>query len=199
MIRKGCSTVTMDDVAREAELSKATLYKYFPGKGQLVFEILVHFFEDIRTLLGEVQAGPGAPLEKFRRSLQTIMDFQREKENISRVLLTDESICKIFRVFSGQPAKAGSASQRKLLNILRQKRREVLETGAALIEEGIAAGAFRRVDVPAAVVFVDALLQGYDHYRAWFGPDGDASVEIDVLLDFVLRGIGGPASGNKET
>lgn len=38
---KGYTTATMDDVAKEAEFSKRTLYVYFNSKEQLYFEIMI--------------------------------------------------------------------------------------------------------------------------------------------------------------
>ncbi len=39
--KKGYSQATMDDVAKEAEFSKRTLYVYFNSKEQLHFEIMI--------------------------------------------------------------------------------------------------------------------------------------------------------------
>ena len=47
IIRRGLNAVTMDDVAREAQFSKATLYRYFRDKGELIFEILIHYYDEI--------------------------------------------------------------------------------------------------------------------------------------------------------
>ncbi|MFK7951941.1 MAG: TetR/AcrR family transcriptional regulator [Ekhidna sp.] len=41
----GIRSVTMDDVARDASMSKKTLYQYFDNKDTLVFEVALNHFE----------------------------------------------------------------------------------------------------------------------------------------------------------
>lgn len=44
-IRYGIRSVTMDDVARDASMSKKTLYQYFDNKDSLVLEVAMNHFE----------------------------------------------------------------------------------------------------------------------------------------------------------
>lgn len=191
ILRKGYSATTMDDVAREAQFSKATLYKYVPGKGFLLFEIMGHYFDEIRNRMAEILAGPGTAGEKLRLSIRMILLYQEDKENITRVLWMDNAMLKLVHVFSASPGKAGSttAADRKMLGLLQQKSREFTEMGVRLIEEGIAAGEFRRIDSGSAVAFIEAVLQGYAHNRFWLG---EAAIKIgaaDHLTRFILEGI----------
>jgi AcrR family transcriptional regulator len=190
IIRKGYSAMTMDDVAREAQYSKATLYKYFPSKGELVFEILIHFFEDIRRKLEEIQAEGGPALEKLRKSVRMIIEFNASKENISRVLLADRGILKILRVLAPGQGGPAAPADRRLAGLLRQKRREASEKGAEILEEGVAAGEFRPMDARAALAFIDAALMGFAHNRTWFDRGTDTGLSADMLFDFIVHGIG---------
>lgn len=200
ILRKGYSATTMDDVAREAQFSKATLYKYVPGKGALLFEILGHYFEEVRNGMAGILAETASAGEKLRRSIRMILEYNEEKENITRVLWMDDSMLKFMRVFASSSGKPGpaSATDKKMIAGLHQKRLEVVEVGAKMIEEGMAAGEFRRMDARAALSFVDAVIQGYAHNRFW---QGDASATPDVAGDlarFILEGIRNPERPVKE-
>jgi AcrR family transcriptional regulator len=200
ILRKGYNATTMDDVAREAQFSKATLYKYVPGKGILLFEIMGHYFDEIRDRMAEILAGPGTAREKLRLSIRMILQYNEDKKNITRVLWMDNTILKFIRVFAASSGKPGPApaADRKMLALLRQKKREVTEVGAKILEEGVAAGEFRRLDTLAALSFLDAVLQGYAHNRFW---QGDAPVTpgaADELTRFIIEGIRNPERPVKE-
>jgi len=200
ILRKGYSATTMDDVAREAQFSKATLYKYVPGKGVLLFEIMGHYFDEVRDRMAGILAGPGSAGEKLRLSIRMILQYNEDKKNITRVLWMDNSMLKIMRAFAASPGKSGQApaADRKMLALLQQKKREASEVGAKLLEEGVAAGEFRRLDTRSALSFIDAVLQGYAHNSFW---QGDAPVTpgaADDLTRFILEGIRNPERPRKE-
>jgi len=200
ILRKGYSATTMDDVAREAQFSKATLYKYVPGKGVLLFEIMGHYFDEIRDLMAGILAGPGSAGEKLRLSIRMILLYQEEKENITRVLWMDNAMLKFMRAFAASSGKSGQApaADRKMLGLLQRKSREFTEMGVRLIEEGIAAGEFRRMDSRNAVAFIEAVLQGYAHNRLWLGEAAIKTGAADLLTRFILEGIRNPERPVKE-
>src|SRR4030065_51776 len=74
ILRKGFSALTMDDVAREAQLSKATIYKYVAGKGVLIFEIMGHNFDDIRDRVAGIVDGPGTAGEKLGQGVPAVRE-----------------------------------------------------------------------------------------------------------------------------
>jgi AcrR family transcriptional regulator len=200
ILRQGFSATTMDDVAREAQFSKATLYKYVPGKGVLLFEIMGHYFDEVRSGLAGIQAGPENAGEKLRLAIRMILQYDEDKKNITRVLWMDNAMLKLMHVFAASTGKSGpaTATDRKMISMLRQKRLEVTEVGAKILEEGVAAGEFRSMDTRAALSFIEAVLQGYAHIRFW---QGDAPVTPDAadgLTRFILEGIRNPERAVKE-
>jgi AcrR family transcriptional regulator len=200
ILRKGYSATTMDDVAREAQFSKATLYKYVPGKGVLLFEIMGHYFDEVRDRMTGILAGPGTASEKLRLSIRMILQYNEDKKNITRVLWMDNSMLKFMRAFAVSSGKSGQApaADRKMLALLQQKKREASEVGAKLLEEGVAAGEFRRLDTRSALSFIDAVLQGYAHNSFWQGDAPAAPGVADDLTRFILEGIRSPERPVKE-
>ncbi len=86
IVRKGYSATTMDDVAREARLSKATIYKYIPGKGVLLFEILTHYFDALLAKTEAIASGPGTATERLRSVLLLALRESASMRSLNRVL-----------------------------------------------------------------------------------------------------------------
>ncbi len=199
IIRKGYSATTMDDVSREAQFSKATVYKYFPSKGELVFEIMVHYFDDVVVKLEAIRNEKIDAREKLRRSILMALEFYEEKRNISRVLTMDSRTLKFLRILAADYPKAASPSDKKAVQTLMEKRREVQKAAAGILEEGIASGEFRRIDSMAAVNFIDAVVHGYAHGLFWVNGTRDIGETANVIFGFVLNGIKEPGKAGKET
>jgi AcrR family transcriptional regulator len=200
IVRKGYSALTMDDVAREAELSKATVYKYVAGKGPLFFEILGHSFDEIRGQILKIVDSAGSAGDKLGRLVRVVLKSTEDAKRVNRVLLMDKAMLKLMRVFVPPPGKAGSSLQadRKMLAMLRQKRQELVDAAARILEEGIGSGEFRRMDAGQAAAFIEAVLQGYTHLMFW---EGDAPLSPgapDFLTRFILEGIRSPEQSGKE-
>ncbi len=190
ILRKGISATTMDDVAQAARLSKATLYRYFKGKGDLLFEIIVHYYDEIQQRLQAILDSPGRrAIDKLKASIRAVLAYQEENENIARVILMDPSVLKLMRVFVDEEARARSASGRRFLQMLKTRRQDVMDTGIRLIGLGVESGEFRDLDVPAAVQFLEAVLQGFIHNRVLFEKDLSIDDLTETIAGFVLRGI----------
>jgi len=79
---KGYDASTMDDVAREAEFSKRTVYLYFNSKEQIYFEIMTRGYRRLITCLEEdmqelrAMGAPGA-IEEIQQMGRTFYRFSR--------------------------------------------------------------------------------------------------------------------------
>ena len=190
ILRRGIPATTMDDVARAARLSKATLYRYFKSKGDLLFEIIVHYYDEVQRKLQAVLDGPERrAVDKLKASIRAVLAYQEENENIARVIIMDPSVLKLMRVFVDEEARARSAADRRFLQMMKIRRQDVLNTGTRLIALGIASGEFRDLDVPSAVLFLEAVLQGSIHGRILFEKTGSIDELTEMIAGFVLRGI----------
>ncbi|WP_425802848.1 TetR/AcrR family transcriptional regulator [Desulfitobacterium sp. Sab5] len=74
---KGYDLATMDDVAKEAEFSKRTIYVYFNSKEQIYFEIMIRGYklliEMLKDALHTEQAGNA--IEKMKQMVATLYRF----------------------------------------------------------------------------------------------------------------------------
>jgi len=189
ILRRGYQAATVDDIAREAQFSKATLYKYFRTKGEIVLEILLHFFDDIERELDRILHENLDPREKLRRAIRAILAFHEERKNISRVIFLEKSMSRVLRLFMTAAARQASREDRKFLSLLRARRKRAVDKAAAILSEGIQAGVFRPFDVAEAWGFIDAVLQGITHETFWL----DRPLRLDDAVDnihlFILQGI----------
>jgi len=165
---KGFQLTTMDDIAEAAGITKRTLYRYFPSKEQLLYDIHDTFTD--RSLL------PGNPedhedvVAEFRalvqRHIEVVTDHQKE-----------------IGVFF-EERKHLSGDQARLIG----RRRDAYERYAvSVVEFGIAGGDF--IDLsprPVAQAILGALTETY----RWYTPAGRLTpTEIAAAyLDIFLRG-----------
>jgi AcrR family transcriptional regulator len=200
ILRKGYSALTMDDVAREAQLSKATIYKYVPGKGALLSEILGHSVDEIRDRVAAVADGPGTAAEKLGGIVHAFLQSHEDQRHFHRVLWMDKAMFKLMRVFAPPPGKAGTQApgDRKMLAMLMQKRQELVVLAIRVLEEGVASGEFRSLDTRQAADFIEAVLQGYTHMRIWEGDAPLPAAASERLTRFIIEGIRNPERSGKE-
>jgi AcrR family transcriptional regulator len=107
---KGYSSATMDDVAREAQFSKRTLYMYFNSKEQIQFEIMAKGYRLFLELLNSEADTFNSlePLEgikalfllfhKFSRTyphhFRAIMEYQTKEDDFIQTLSTEATDSK---------------------------------------------------------------------------------------------------------
>ncbi|MDH4270480.1 MAG: TetR/AcrR family transcriptional regulator [Candidatus Aminicenantes bacterium] len=189
IVRKGYNVMTMDDVAREAQLSKATLYHYFRSKGELTLEILGHFFEEINEEVQKISLLPLSAKERLKKGIRFYLQFHQEKENISRMLITDRSFIEKMKIFVTEEKKLTSDTDRRFITKMKTRRKDILDQVAGFLRDGVADGEFRKIDVSAAVTFLESLLQGYCHVRYWHERPYSVREATEIIHGFFLQGI----------
>ena len=142
--------VTLDEVARVADVGKGTIYLYFSDKDDLFFQTAVAGFEDMCGLL-HANATDGVPVrEGLVRTCETISGFFRKRRPLFRLILAQ-----------GERAleRGGSLRQRWL-----ERRKQMVAAVAAVVGRGIAEGEIRS-GLPAEVLA--EYLLGMVRTRAW--------------------------------
>ncbi|MDF3072453.1 MAG: TetR-family transcriptional regulator [Alphaproteobacteria bacterium] len=65
-VRQGYLRTSVDEIARQAGISKGGIYFHFPDKADIVHELLMNTIELYRDLLGELRDRSKPPLERLR-------------------------------------------------------------------------------------------------------------------------------------
>jgi AcrR family transcriptional regulator len=189
ILHKGLSGLTMDDVAREAEFSKPTLYHYFRSKGELVLEILANFFDEFDQAIHTITAHRQSASQKLKQGIHFFLQFNQQKENISRMLMMDRAFQEKVSIFVTAEPKVASETDRKFIAAMKAKRRDILDSVALILKEGVASGEFRRIDIPSAVTFFESSLMGYCHLRIWHEHPYSVKAATEIIHGYFLQGI----------
>lgn len=184
IIQKGYTAMTMDDVARGACLSKATLYKYIPSKDRILFEIACRYLNEEETKFRQVvDSGTGAA-EKLRAIIAEMLHFHRKKRNIGRMLMLDRVTLKFLRRIYEGDGKTGNEYVQRDIAFLKRKNLGIMKLVARIVEEGVVSGEFRPVDPMETVYFLNSFLVGIDHTWLWGG--GMINLPEDELLEKIF-------------
>lgn len=93
----GVSSTTMEDVAREAGVGRATLYRHFSNQQSLLSAIITREMAAIRCLL-EAAMPQGLPCEDYLVEGAVIILRETRKRGLSEILFSDESSGSISRM-----------------------------------------------------------------------------------------------------
>lgn len=129
---KGYDLATMDDVAKEAEFSKRTVYVYFNSKEQIYFEIMVRGYKILLKMLEEAslrQENLNA-IDRLELISKTIYQFNIEYPNYFNAIMSYETGEKDFVV--GIPDSSREecyALGEKLLEYIKSALKDGVEEG----------------------------------------------------------------------
>lgn len=164
---KGAQAATMDDVAEAAEVSKGTLYLYFPSKDDLVVALAHRPLDAVLARFDGIDAEGLDGLALLRRLVAAHQETQHAHAAQMRVAIG--SIC------TGPPPVAAATSQRDYGDRVRRLRQHYL----AAIQRGIADGSIRADVDPeevgaalwAGMFGANFIRMNADRYQATVGED----------------------------
>lgn len=91
--KKGVSETTMEDIAKDAELSKGTLYLYFKNKDVLLFEIVKQKLENLKKKLVKAYDENISGLENMNKIKLAYIDFVNKDHNhLKSIVYFDKNI-----------------------------------------------------------------------------------------------------------
>ncbi len=176
--RRGVAAARMEEVAARAQVSKATLYRFFENKQQLLLAALIASYdEDIRVAFQKVGPAPDP-----RRELD------QHLEGLVRVLEHATPGMRVFyQVWSA--LAEDQASRRQLDAFMRSFHAERNRELAQLLRRGQLVGVFRTGVSPEVVAqSVNALVDGYC-YWATFDPASATPDALRACFDTLVRGV----------
>lgn len=90
---KGYEKASMDEVAREAEYSKRTVYIYFNSKEQIYFEIMMRGYNLLTRMIEEnlTDKNPQSAVEELQCIFFTFFRFSREHKEYFKAIMEYET------------------------------------------------------------------------------------------------------------
>lgn len=184
--KNGVEKVSMDDVAREAEFTKRTIYRYFTCKEDLIFAILLKGNERLLELIkGKCQQGANG-FEKARLSSYAYYEYYCRHPYIAQ-------LANIKGYIKAPSSAAIMPYQKKFMDSDRILFKELV----GLFEEGKADGSIRSdfdisklalTSVFLTVGFFQLFSQSGANFTKHFGLDKEDFVKSTIeLLSEMLR------------
>lgn len=133
---KGYSTSTMDDVAKEAEFSKRTVYVYFNSKEQLYFEIMIRGWKLLNTMLEEELSKllVGNSLQRLGQIGTTLFTFSQLQPNYFEAIMEYETSERDFeKGITNQSREECYAEGEKIFRLL-----------MTILQQGVEEGSIRK-------------------------------------------------------
>jgi TetR/AcrR family acrAB operon transcriptional repressor len=173
--RQGYAATTLEDIAREAAVTRGAIYWHFGGKAELYQALMGERFGPANALLGQILADDEPPLVKLRLLLVRTLEYLEEDADYRAVLeLT------LFKSEATPDLAAGMAAKAHATRALR-------DSLAQIVCAGIAAGTIRPgVEPDAAALAAVGLLNGVA--ATWlldpaaFSPRAQAAPIADAFL-----------------
>jgi AcrR family transcriptional regulator len=159
----GYRQTTLEDIARHAGVAKASMYRYFENKQELLTKIFVKVADALDQDIQPLLAAPLTPEEKLRRMIQDLL--RTIGENVA-----------LYTVFYSEEADLPPRLRTEVTEV----RQRFVANLERLINDGVRKGAFRQVDaklVAYAIVGMCAWM------HKWYTPS-EARLE-DVATTFV--------------
>lgn len=143
--------VTLDEIARRADVAKGTIYLYFSDKEDVIFQAMVAGLEEMCSQIKEIAARPGTSRDRLLQMCERIVLFFRDRRPLFRIIFSEDE-----RVM-----ESGRAGLRQRW---RKRRRTMTEAVTEIIGEGVAAKEIRG-DIPAGIL--TEYLLGMLRARSW--------------------------------
>lgn len=174
--KHGFHQARMDDIVQASGLSKGAIYWYFKGKDDIIDGLLQRFFDPEMHQARQILDAPGTVRERLTCLMQSAM---KDVQNVS-----EQGLLPIFYEYYALATR--QEETRTFLQSYVQGYRSIM---AALIEQGIAHGEFRPVDVDAVSTAIPALFEGFILLWTIDSTTGNLEKLTTVALNLFLDGL----------
>ncbi|HEX9974657.1 MAG TPA: TetR/AcrR family transcriptional regulator [bacterium] len=178
-IRKGYHQTTLEEIARQAEFGKGTLYNYFRSKEDLFSGIIDRLSDDMFERTQTALAAPGDVREKMTAYAKAFISHAQANSDL-------------FRLIIQELHQAKSPQYKAKLKSLNNRTQASLELIARLIEGEIGARKIRPFDPLKLVALFDGMLRWYcinvleNHLHL---PLDDIDTTVDFIVSVFFDGV----------
>ncbi|MCD6518228.1 MAG: TetR/AcrR family transcriptional regulator [Candidatus Aminicenantes bacterium] len=188
-VKNGYRKTAMDDIAAEAQFSKATIYRYFEGKLDILIHIVQDSMNEYRDILMDIIKDNISAEKKIKKIIHSILSYFQKKKNLARVFLVERDLMKKFvRVEKGGHF-FHNFKKKKVPGDLEALFEDIFNQMCKVIKEGISAGEFRKMDPREAAFLLNSMVRGF-HFQG-FSKRKDYSIDenAELISDIFINGI----------
>ncbi|HXF60128.1 MAG TPA: TetR/AcrR family transcriptional regulator [Caldilineaceae bacterium] len=172
LLQHGYAGLSMRELAKHSGLAKATIYHHFQDKRDIYLSVLERDFNVVRDRISEAAASPGDVPTRLRSVIRTYFDLQRERRLVIMMALRE-----------------AASMERHICALLRRSLDELIQPIGAILQDGIAAGELRPVNVEMTVLSLLGMLQSYIAHRLLFDDQEIGEDVVEHTLDLLLHGL----------
>ena len=171
-LNKGFAAARMEDIARQAELSVGTLYRYFPGKLDITLALMELFLEPSLQNSNNLLSAPGTCRERLEGSFLRVL----EKQDASLLTLYVE----MYHLAHYEPRVRAALQD---YNLRYQK------IVAGLLQQGIQRGELHPVDTAAIAFAFQSIFDGFMQNMALTPQPLDIPAVLNQTFDMLFDGL----------
>ena len=187
--QKGYSLSTVDEIAAEAQFSKATLYRYFKSKRDIFLDVIFNTFDEVLLELEELRSKDLCAEEKLKELIQLLLQVFSKKQSVSRIFYTEKDAMKKILGMNPNDPLSHSTVHARIPKGFMDKGKELSQAITSTIREGIDSGEFRDMDAEEASEILGALLRGFSFGEIFQERTFSIEKSSTLLYDFFLNGI----------
>ncbi|MGE0231622.1 MAG: TetR/AcrR family transcriptional regulator [Flavobacteriaceae bacterium] len=152
---RGFAAVTLRDLAKEVGIQPGSVYRYYPGKNDLLLRIMVDHMQDLLAQWQAASQGIVDPLERLKAFVAFHVNYHANRRK------------EVF--ISNMEIRSLTKEHRKIVIRLRETYEQSLRD---ILKDGMDTGRFRSGDPQVSAYAILAMLTGL---TAWFREGGRLS------------------------
>ncbi|HID10169.1 MAG TPA: TetR/AcrR family transcriptional regulator [Candidatus Latescibacteria bacterium] len=173
--RKGFVSATMDEIAQEAEFSKAALYLYFKNKEDLFLSLIHEKFDSLGEKLREVASADASPDVKI--------------ENLVRVHLEAfESDKEFFQIIASEHPRLDVEAGDRLRQDMRERYVKYIDMIEDVMQEGIEKGVLKDVPPRLLALALTGIIHAFTAQWILIGGEEPLAEKGTFVLELFFHG-----------
>ena len=166
----GFQKTTVTDIAREAHMSPANLYRFFAAKSEINEAVCMDLLGRIETEAGKIAASGGTAAQRMRNLIASV-----EKTH-SKLYMSDRKLHELIAMTENWTVMR--KHNQRMAGILEQ-----------LVASGMAAGEFHPGDAALAARLVNTACIRFCHPRLMVEYEQEPEPVLDQMVDFCLAAL----------
>ena len=168
----GLKKTSVDDIASEAKICKATIYYYFKNKQEIFKTVVDREWTILKNAIREAISKEKSPQRKLRAFILTRISRMHELVNLYRV--TEDSVTE----FLPELEKIRESHSKEEMNIIDE-----------ILSEGVEKGIFGTKKIRITSLAMVSVLKGLEYPWVLGGKALNVEKSVDTLLHILLKGI----------
>jgi AcrR family transcriptional regulator len=174
--RRGLEKATMEQVAGEAGISKATIYLYFKNKEDLYFQCVIDRLDGVTQKMKAASSAIDDPVKRLEAIITAQMKAIEADRDFFKVFLTER-----LGLFLDQNTEFGQE--------FAKRHNEYATLVSGVLKEGMDRGLIREMDPVRCFYLLFAMVRGMAMFMILCDDKARLSSEAGLILDVFFNGL----------